>query len=247
MKYKLIVLVVLFKCYDISKSQNLQPSRTMDIYLKDFKPIKPMIKMQERASNGCQNDNTKKTTPSYPAYSILPKYDPSFSLPYPMVATTKNPLHILTPYVVDKPSKDVYPKKYPSSYFASKEEDDDGDAEEDDDEYEDYEEDDGSRESGNKKSGSDSNTKFDPEKYMDYIKKNCGMCLKAERKIRRRSDDIRNIDDKEVLKKGNESQADMELARDGFYKKYKKGSDTNGYSSKLHKDELFKDHIYYDS
>lgn len=218
--------------------------KTMDIYLKDFKPIKPTIKVEERSNNDCPNDNIKKAVPSYPTYSMLPKYEPSLALPYPMIATTKKPLHIITPYLVDRPAKDLYPKKYPSSYFASKEEEDDD--EDDDDEYEDYEEDD-----GNNNPGTETNTKnkFDPDAYVDYIKKNCGMCLKAERKIRRRNYDIKNIEETEMddPKTGKESQVDVDSARDGFYKKYKKGSDTNGYSSKLHKDELFKDHIYYDS
>lgn len=159
--------------------------------------------------NGCPNDNHQK---------IYPNYEPGFVLPYPFVSTTKKPLHISIPSIVDKAKKDLYPKKY-------KQEEDEKD--EDDDDYEDYEEDDKETEG------------YDPDDYMKY---NCELCLK--RKIRRRSDDI---DEKESLKTGKESKTDVELARDGFYKKYKKGSNTNGYSSKLHKDELFKDHIYYDA
>lgn len=232
MKYQLIFLVVFFECHGLSVSQFIQPMRTMDIYLKDFKSNNPLNKVQDRSANGCPNDHMKKLTP------MLPKYEPSLSLPYPMIATTRKPLHISTPYIVGKPSKDVYPKKYVAS-------EDDG--EEDEDEYEDYEEDD-----DDDKQGSGNNTpepgakiKFDPDKYnLDYFKKTCGMCMRADRKIRRRSDEREKPF--EELQTGNESEKSVESARDGFYKKYKKGSDTNGYSSKLHKDELFKDHIYYD-
>lgn len=236
MKYtKSIILVVLFECYKISVCQFFQPPKTMDIYLRDIKPGKPIFNVANRSNrNGCLNDNTQKITPTDPVYSLTPNYKPSFALPYPMIATTKKPLHISIPFIVDKPKKDSYPKKIPSNDFALKDDEDDNDdaEEDDDDEYEDYEEDDVTHENdkNNSETKAHNKDKFDPE--------DCRICLKAERKMRRRSDYIQT---------GKESKTDMELARDGFYKKYKKGSDTNGYSSKLHKDELFKDHIYYDS
>lgn len=255
MKNKVFLAFILLKYIQFSSSQLFKPLNTMDIFLNDYRPARPSNNVGVLSNQGCIHENQKPKVPTYPGYSIIPTYVPQtkISLPYPMATTTKAPLHISTPYVTsNKPNKEVFPKKYSSSSDDNEAADDDEDDDDEEDEYEDYDE----EEIGNEKDRHKVNkSKFNSDFCNANQARKCELCIQNNRKLNAKTKIWKkmdtNLEDNETpvgeIRKEDESGLDLQNARQEFFNKFRKGLDTSGYSSKLHKDELFKDHIFYDA